>query len=65
MIEFAVQDMTCGHCASRITKAINDVDSGAKVDVRIEQRKVLIDSKVGIATLAEAIREAGYTPLPA
>ena len=34
MIEFNVQDMTCGHCAGRITKAINGVDAGAKVEIK-------------------------------
>ncbi|WP_395826186.1 heavy-metal-associated domain-containing protein [Collimonas sp.] len=63
MIEFNVQDMTCGHCASRISKAINGIDSSAKVDVRIEGRSVLIESKASPDELAQAIRDAGYTPV--
>lgn len=62
MIEFNVQDMTCGHCAGRITKAINGVDAGAKVEIRIEGQTVSIESKVSVDDLAEAIRDAGYTP---
>jgi copper chaperone len=62
MIEFNVQDMTCGHCAGRITKAINDVDADAKVEIKIEGRTVLVDSKASVAELAAAISDAGYTP---
>ena len=31
MIAFEVKDMTCGHCAGTITKAVAAVDQGAKV----------------------------------
>ena len=31
MIEFTVNDMTCGHCASTITKAVKEVDAAARV----------------------------------
>ncbi len=62
MIEFNVQDMTCGHCAGRITKAIVDVDANAKVDIKIEGRTVSVESKATKEELAEAIKDAGYTP---
>ncbi len=42
MIESNVQDMTCGHCAGRMSKVTN---ASAKVDVKIEGRTVSIDSK--------------------
>ena len=64
MTEFNVPDMTCGHCADRITKAINEVDAGARVEVRIAEKTVLIESGLGAEQLAEAIQAAGYTPLP-
>ena len=62
MIEFNVQDMTCGHCAGRITKAINGVDASAKVEIKIEGRIVSVESKATADELADAIREAGYAP---
>jgi copper chaperone len=62
MIEFNVQDMTCGHCVGRITKAIIDVDANAKVDIKIEGRTVSVESKATADELAEAITDAGYTP---
>ena len=33
MIAYEVNDMTCGHCASTITKAVKAVDRDAKVEV--------------------------------
>lgn len=65
MIEFNVQDMTCGHCVGRITKAINAVDISAKVEATIEEKKILIESDVDVARLMQAIQDAGYTPIPA
>lgn len=62
MIEFNVQDMTCGHCAGRITKAINGIDASATVDIKIEARTVSVRSKATTDELAEAITDAGYTP---
>ena len=62
MIEFNVQDMTCGHCAGRITKAIAGVDANAKVDIKIEGRIVSVESNATVDELAEAITDAGYTP---
>ncbi|MEO6918933.1 MAG: heavy-metal-associated domain-containing protein [Collimonas sp.] len=62
MIEFNVQDMTCGHCAGRITKAISGVDAGAKVDIKIDSHTVSVQSNASSDELAEAIKDAGYTP---
>ncbi|GAC1610736.1 MAG: heavy-metal-associated domain-containing protein [Aquirhabdus sp.] len=62
MIEFNVQDMTCGHCAGRITKAIASVDANAKVDIKIEGRTVSVESNATTDALAKAITDAGYTP---
>ena len=35
MIEFQVNDMTCGHCAGVITKALKSVDPTAQVEIDI------------------------------
>jgi len=62
MIEFKVSDMTCGHCASTITKAVKDLDAGAKLDISIADHRVRVDSKASREDLQHAIAEAGYTP---
>lgn len=62
MIEFKVSDMTCGHCASTITKAVKELDAGAKLDISLAEHLVRVESKASRADLQHAIAEAGYTP---
>lgn len=62
MIEFKVPDMTCGHCASTITKAVKELDAGAKLDISLAEHLVRVDSKASREDLQHAIAEAGYTP---
>lgn len=64
MIVFKVNDMTCGHCASTITRAVKDVDQDAEVRVNIGAHLVEIEPKTSNAeALRAAIAEAGYTPV--
>jgi len=65
MIEFQINDMTCGHCASTITKAVQSLDQAAKVEIDLEAKRVRVESPVGAVKLAAAIRGAGFTPLGA
>jgi copper chaperone len=65
MIEYQVSDMTCGHCVSRVTKAVKEVDGNAQVDINLDSKRVRIESSRDGEDFAEAIREAGYTPQPA
>jgi copper chaperone len=62
MIEFKVTDMTCGHCASTITKAVKELDGEAKLDISLAEHRVRVDSKASREDLQHAISEAGYTP---
>ena len=64
MITFEVQDMTCGHCVSSITKAVRAIDQGAQVTADLATHRVRIEpSGSGRTQLSDAIREAGYTPV--
>ena len=65
MIEFSVKDMTCGHCASTITKAVKEVDAAGKVEIDLAAQRVRIESAQEPQAFKEAIEEAGYTPVPA
>ncbi len=62
MMEFRIEDMSCGHCASVITKTVRALDSQAKVEIDLAQKKVTVESSEDRATIAEALTEAGYTP---
>ena len=64
MYSFQVNDMTCGHCVSSITKAVKALDSGATVQVDLSKHLVKIETMEADAIdLSEAIKEAGYTPI--
>ena len=65
MIDFEVSDMSCGHCAATITRALKAVDPQAEVDVDLGRHRVRVQgSDVDVQALSDAIREAGYTPVP-
>jgi copper chaperone len=61
-MELVVKDMTCGHCAGAITKAVKDVDAQASVDIDIAAKTVRIDSSRSVNDFLSAIEEAGYSP---
>lgn len=64
MIAFTVNDMTCGHCAGTITRAIAAVDEGARVTVDLATHRVAIEPHTADPqALGAAIAEAGYTPV--
>ena len=62
MVTFRIEDMTCGHCAGKIARAIAGVDRDARIEVDIGQKLVRITGAASDAELGEAIGEAGYTP---
>jgi copper chaperone len=65
MIAFEVKDMTCGHCASTITKALKAADRDAQVQIDLPTHRVRVEpASADAGELADAIREAGYTPVP-
>jgi copper chaperone CopZ len=60
MYELQVDGMTCGHCASRVTKSVQGIDSQAKVEIDLAARKVRVQSQADLKEIAAAITEAGY-----
>ena len=63
MIEFTVNDMTCGHCASTISRAVKDVDAASRCEIDLDRKKIRIQSTEPAADFKVAIEEAGYTPV--
>jgi copper chaperone len=61
MVTFQVNDMTCGHCASAISRALASVDRTARLDIRIQEKLVRIESQAPATKLAQTIQDAGYT----
>ena len=64
MIQFTVNDMTCGHCASTIARVVKDVDAAGRCEVDLAAKRVQIVSDQPAADFKAAIEEAGYTPHP-
>jgi Cu+-exporting ATPase len=60
MYELTVEDMSCGHCVGRVTKAVQGVDQQAKVEIDLSTKKVRIASKAALDRIAAAIDAAGY-----
>ena len=66
MIAFQIDDMTCGHCVSTITRVLQAAEPAAQVRIDLARHRVEIDGAQSNAeALSEAITAAGYTPLTA
>ena len=60
MLLFRVEDMTCGHCASSVARAVRDVDPKAKIDVSLAEKIVKVSpSEADAGEIVAAIQEAG------
>jgi copper chaperone len=64
MIEFTVDDMTCGHCESTIRRVVKEIDAASRCDIDLAGKRVRIESARTPAEFRTAIEEAGYTPVP-
>jgi copper chaperone len=60
MVELQVNGMTCGHCVSAVTQAVQSVDPAARVDVELTENRVRIESDAPVEKLQDAVNEAGY-----
>lgn len=52
--------MTCGHCVSAVTKAVQREDAQAEVKVDLAQKQVSVKSELPSEQILELIREEGY-----
>ena len=60
MYLFQVENMSCGHCASTITKAISALDHSAQIEVDLAAKSVKVESRQDAETIRHAIVDAGY-----
>lgn len=63
-IQFNVPDMSCGHCVSAITAAVQQVAPGATVTTDLASHKVSIEGSDDTAGVQQAILDAGYDAQP-
>ena len=62
MIEFRLQNMTCGHCAKAVAQALREVDPQAEMEVDLLNRKVKVRTTAHKPLLEAALAQAGYPP---
>ncbi|KKX29428.1 heavy-metal-associated domain-containing protein [Rhizobium sp. LC145] len=62
MYKFEVPDMTCGHCASTVEKAIRMADPNASAKVDLDSKTVSVETKIASEVISASIADAGYTP---
>lgn len=60
MYELRVGGMTCGGCASRVTKAVQSLDVTAKVNVDLQSKSVYVDTRIPVVSVQSIITDAGY-----
>ena len=66
MIAFDVPDMSCGHCVATIDAALKRADPQAAVRIDLASHRIEVEpGDADPDELLEAIREAGYSPVPA
>lgn len=61
MTKFNVPNMTCGHCAAAIEKAITAADESAELRFDLEARTLAISSALDDATVAGILESEGYS----
>jgi copper chaperone len=58
--QFSVTGMTCAHCEMAVTRAIRQLDGGARVQIDRARNLVQVDSALPREAIAAAIRQEGY-----
>ena len=60
MLKLKIPDMTCGHCAQTVEKAVKSVDPAAQVEVDLARKVVIIETTAPAQSIADVVRSAGY-----
>ncbi|PBB89595.1 heavy metal transporter [Mesorhizobium sp. WSM3864] len=60
MLKLKVPDMSCGHCASTIEKAVRSVDPAAHVTVDLGSSTVAVETEADETAIRDVIKTAGY-----
>ncbi len=60
MITLTVPDMSCGHCAGVITKALRALDPAAVIDFDMHNHLVQVSTEQTGASVVQAMAAAGY-----
>lgn len=64
MQNYKIDNMTCGHCAGSVQKAILSVDPQATIKVDLGAREVSVETIAAAGPIADALKAAGYEGHP-
>lgn len=62
MIIYTIENMTCGNCVRHITRAVQSVAPGAKVEADLSAHSVRIETSADETAIRRAVSDAGYAP---
>lgn len=65
MYELKVDGMTCGGCAASVKRALQLLDSNARVDVDLPSKTVKVETTAQLDAVKTAVEDAGYEVLGA
>lgn len=65
MYELKVDGMTCGGCAASVKRALQLLDSNARVDVDLPSKTVKVETTAQLDAVKNAVEDAGYQVLGA
>jgi copper chaperone len=65
MYELKVDGMTCGGCAASVKRALQLLDSNARVDVDLPSKTVKVETTAQLDAVKNAVEDAGYEVLGA
>lgn len=57
---FNVQGMTCGHCVKAVTRAVQEGDKKAVIEVDLAHKQVKVQSSLDAEEILHLIRDEGY-----
>jgi len=60
MTTFSVEGMSCGHCVAAVTRAVQQVDAAASVQVDLSKQTVAVTGGASTDAVKAAIEQAGY-----
>jgi copper chaperone len=60
MYELKVEGITCGGCAASVKRALQALDSNAKVDVDLPTKTVKVETAAQLDAVKHAVEDAGY-----
>lgn len=57
---FEVKGMSCGHCVRAISKAIQQLDDNAQVDIDLGAGKMTVVSELPASEIIKVVFDEGY-----